>query len=487
MADYGVTTTGFELKRLEDIKASVESALVASFGEIDTAPDSVFGQLIGVFSRALAEVWEQSENVYNSRYPSSAEGAHLDEAAYFTGITRLPAAPSTAVVQLRGDDTTVIPVNTLFSQVATKEQFKVTTEATISTNTLHKTKITVTTAANSTAYTVTINGTDVTITSSGAATKPAIAAILSAAINAAELGVTSVYVATTEYITITSDLLSLTDTFTAAVGARLEFTDIWTPAAVESSNNGRISVPVGSISVIDTPVVGLDEVTNIAEGSVGAEAETDTAFRIRRRKSLGLVSAGTLDSIVARVLNDIPEVTAAFIFENTTGAYDGDRPPHSFELVVAAPDTSPVNQAIADKVWERKPAGILSFGDTSVNVTDTNGDTQVVSFTHAGTKYVHLRLTYDRTGSEQVFPLDGEALIAEELLRLGNTLTFGSDILVQKFAGAGYIVDGVADVTMEMAVTDAPGDTPTWVSTNISIATADFPSFDATRIFVQEA
>ena len=50
MADFGVTPTGVVLKRLPDIKADIEAGERSTFGEIDTDPDSVFGQYIGVFA-----------------------------------------------------------------------------------------------------------------------------------------------------------------------------------------------------------------------------------------------------------------------------------------------------------------------------------------------------------------------------------------------------------------------------------------------------
>ena len=71
---FGLTPQGFKSKRLADIKADLENQLLAEFGEINLDPQSLFGQQIGVYSKVLADLWENMEDVYFSQYPNSAEG-----------------------------------------------------------------------------------------------------------------------------------------------------------------------------------------------------------------------------------------------------------------------------------------------------------------------------------------------------------------------------------------------------------------------------
>ena len=49
MSNFGLDDDGFNRKRLEDIKNTIEQRLKDRFGEINLEPDSVFGQLVGVF------------------------------------------------------------------------------------------------------------------------------------------------------------------------------------------------------------------------------------------------------------------------------------------------------------------------------------------------------------------------------------------------------------------------------------------------------
>jgi uncharacterized phage protein gp47/JayE len=585
---FGLTDAGFILKRLEDIKLEVEEGLRDSFGDINTGSDAVFGQVIGVFSRSLAEVWEQMENVYNAMYPSSAEGTPLDNSASLVGVSRLQPSASTAVVQMKGTEATVVPVDTEFSQSVNLKVYKTAIAETITKAKVHKIVVLVDVAADQT-YTVTINGTDCNFVAVSR-TKQEIAEGLKFAINLnvnVNEDVLAEYTTGDEFLTIT--ILSITSSsfFSVLLNTNLSPDEIWTPVAVIADDLGNFPVPLGSIDTIDTPIAGLDDVTNLLDGITGRALESDAAFRIRRRVSLSVISAGTLNAIQSRLVQDLSDVTASFVFENradyfsgngiATIVYDADfvtgnsisftmnyqsissvnfvtshnntiellraaieglstvesavltdtggdnrtiqitcpafnnrlyritepesevtlgasqaimsyilsndgKPPHSFEAVVAALDTPTINQAVADKIWEIKPAGIETHGSKSVDVTDSNGDIQVIKFSHSVTKYVYVKLEYDRTDSDSEFPLDGETQILNEILRIGNTLSFGADLLIQVFEAAGYVAGGVTDVTVELAVKDDLGDPLVWQAVNIAIAVSELPAFDSTRV-----
>ena len=66
MADeYGLSAEGFKQKRLTDIIQSMNSRIADQLGvQISTEANSVFGQLIGVFSYEIADLWEQTAQVY---------------------------------------------------------------------------------------------------------------------------------------------------------------------------------------------------------------------------------------------------------------------------------------------------------------------------------------------------------------------------------------------------------------------------------------
>ena len=121
---FGLSPSGYNRKRLDDIKSELEAAYKLIFGEnIDVTPQSVFGQIIGIHSEREADLWEQSETIYNAFYPSTAQGAQLSNLVTLNGIVRQNATSSTVTITCSGTDGTVIPIGSIVSTSDTKEQF----------------------------------------------------------------------------------------------------------------------------------------------------------------------------------------------------------------------------------------------------------------------------------------------------------------------------------------------------------------------------
>jgi|GEM_PF-1425985 len=79
MADYGVTPTGFAIKRLPEIKADLEGAAKGIFGDgMIVTPQSPMGQFIGFAADLAAKGWETALDTYQSFDVDQAEGNRLD-------------------------------------------------------------------------------------------------------------------------------------------------------------------------------------------------------------------------------------------------------------------------------------------------------------------------------------------------------------------------------------------------------------------------
>ena len=146
---------------------------------------------------------------------------------------------------------------------------------------------------------------------------------------------------------------------------------------------GAVQAPAGTLTQIETPVSGWDSVTNALDAVIGNEIETDAAFRLRIQQSLQVIGAATVDAIRARLVNEVATVSDAFVFENDGDVVDGDgRPPHSFEAVVATVSPA-LDQAVIDKIWEVKAAGIQTFGNITGTAEDSKGLFHSISYSHA--------------------------------------------------------------------------------------------------------
>lgn len=123
MNNFGLTPEGLNTPRLLDIKNIIDQALIAEFGDINLDPQSVAGQIAGIFSKILADDAENIEDVYFSSYPNSATGVSLDNVVALNGLTRLQAQQTSVVAALTGLENTIIPANSLARIPDTQEVF----------------------------------------------------------------------------------------------------------------------------------------------------------------------------------------------------------------------------------------------------------------------------------------------------------------------------------------------------------------------------
>jgi len=133
MSTPGLSSSGFYRKRLNEIISDLEDALKLAFGDnIDLSAQSGFGQFVGIMSEQLADEWQSQENIYNSQYPSTAQGNQLSNVVMYNGLTRLAASYSTiATVTLTGISGTLIPAGSQASVTGTGKVFETDSAATI--------------------------------------------------------------------------------------------------------------------------------------------------------------------------------------------------------------------------------------------------------------------------------------------------------------------------------------------------------------------
>lgn len=113
---YGVTSAGFAIKTVEDIKTSLRERQAAA-PEIgpnqDFTEQSILGQLNGTIASEIAELWELGEEVYHSQDPEAASDYALTVVASLTG-TEVRAATATEVpVTLNLDAGVLVPAGSM--------------------------------------------------------------------------------------------------------------------------------------------------------------------------------------------------------------------------------------------------------------------------------------------------------------------------------------------------------------------------------------
>lgn len=178
-------------------------------------------------------------------------------------------------------------------------------------------------------------------------------------------------------------------------------------------NTGPIIALAGTLTEIDTPITGWSTVTNSADALVGTDEETDVELRARREQSVARDAQAIIDAIFAGVAN-VPGVTQTVVLENDTDVVDSNGlPPHSFQVIVVGG----VDEDIGDIIWLKKPAGILSFGSTTVQIIDSQGIPHDISFSRPTTVDIYVEVTLN-TFAE--YPANGDDLIKQAIVDYAN-------------------------------------------------------------------
>ena len=158
------------------------------------------------------------------------------------------------------------------------------------------------------------------------------------------------------------------------------------------------NLPVDSINSIKTPISGINDVTNIERGSGGRGKETD--FELRKRYEDLPLSTGSAVPAILAAITEISNVVSCVIYENDTNIESpAGLPAHSFEAVVVGG----IDAEIANVIFNKKSAGISSYGNHTEVVIDSQGQEHIIKFSRAidVLVYVIIRLTTNAAWEEE--------------------------------------------------------------------------------------
>lgn len=476
-----LTSTGLNVKRLPTILSELEASLKLELGaDVDLSSDSLFGIINSIYSVGLADQWSLAQAVYDAFNIDTAEGKQLDDLVALVGLTRLAPSPTTGLIEFTGTQGTVVPKNSAFSD-SSGNTYITPTSVTISIVDCTKATILVSNVADTTPYQLIIEGNIHNFVSGVGATTTSIVAGLVALI-----GVQSAYTASSSVdgtqLIITSN--NTLDSIAISLSTGLTSTSVVSTGNVNNTQNGVLDALANTITTINTPVLGLTSVNNPSALTVGRAEETDIELRTRQKDSVQIAGTATVPAIEAS-LKQVQGVTQAFLIENRTLVTDGDgRPAKSYESVVEGGSDT----AVASKIWETKPAGVETYGNTTQVVVDGQGNNQTVRFSRPESQYLWIKVTYNKY-DEEAFPTNGEDAIAEAIAAEGNTYELGEDVIPKRFYGAVYsAVSGIQDLVITAASSGTDPNTepsaPSFLESALSIEGAEVAKFDTSRITV---
>lgn len=429
----GLSDQGFTVKRFPELlqegrerATDLFQDLVSPGDIVDTSDSALLGRLVALKTDAEADLWEAAQQVDSAFNPNSATGISLDNLILLSGIpARFENTYSTTQVVLTGDTGTTIPSGSVISSPATNQRFDTIADTVLDLTSTSGFVVVVTSNEINTAYTITYTRNlltriiSFTPTSSGSTSE-----ILSGF----KAQIDSTY--TDLIATIEGDSLRITldDVFnpaTIVVSNNLAVNQLSKLADVQAENYGPIEQPFNTLTTIVTPRLGWTSVYNPIAAIAGRFRETDEELRLRFRNTKFERSTGTVESIYAALFS-LDNVEQVYIEENDTNITNANGVPgHSFLVLI----DGGVSAEIARAIWENRPGGILSVGNTTVTIKDKYGYDREISFSRPTPIPIFIQLSLT---TDQNFPENGQDKIREAIINYLESLTIGQDVVYSR-------------------------------------------------------
>ena len=494
MPEYGLTSSGPNIKRLDVIEDQIHEELSEKWG-VNTRknPESFLCHLIRNIADQIADLWVYGSDVYYSQYPNSAEGKNLDNAVQYGGIIREDAKKSYYRILCTGVEGATISEGTLIAS-DTIPQVELTNS--------EEAKITITNSNK--LYVVVDSGTpsyigfDVIFTDytqyfpcfrANSETDDELLDRFKSNINNAPsspftaeiIGANPATMVLTAKDSIASYNVSLSNMNATAIGSIITF---------ETVETGNIFVPEGKITKILKPVAGLESVVNVGDYIPGKEQETDTELRQSYVDKIFTRSSAMVESIRSNIIDRVQGVETCSVYENDTNVTDAfGRWPHSVEVVV---DGTFDQTELAQAIFDSKAGGISTYCDTEhggveVTLPGNYGESIVIRYQYPEKIYVWYDIKVKFTAGMNV-PTNYVELVKETLNDCMSKLKAGDDVSPQRFLQSLYdTVPGVDYFDVGMYSTTNSATTPSagqYTEKMVSVTQRQRAVTDDTRIGV---
>lgn len=473
----GLSDSGFEIKRLADLKANDDALAVQLFQDlvrpgdiVDTSASSAIGRLIGLHIPSLADLWEVAQQVYLAFDPNSATGIALDNIVAYGGLIRGEQTFSTAQALFTGDVGTLIDAGLTVRGTTTGEDFTVRASVTINATGASGVGVQATTVADSTLYTITYAGATTTntisYTSGVGATQASIQAGIKAVVDASHPTLTATITNNILYI----DRVSVFDTVNFISSANIGIIKARKVGSLTAVNAGPIEGEANTITSIQTPKTGWDAVTNPTAVVPGEDVETDEELRERFRQSKYIRATNILEALYSDLIS-LANVIEVQIYENDTDVVDSNGvPAHSFLPIILGGD--PLD--IANSIWQNKPLGIRSYGNTTQTIYDSQGFPHEIGFERPNPVDIYIRM--DLT-TDANYPQNGDDLIRSNLT--STDFGIGDDVIYSRLYTPVNSVPGHQVNSLEVSL-----DGITWNTNNIVVPFNGIANLETANILI---
>lgn len=482
MDKHGVTPNGFVRKRLDEIKNDVYGRLKEGWGyDITINPQSFLNVIVTGFSDEIAKLWEVAENTYYSMYTMSAEGANLDNAMQFGGITREKDSRTIYMLACTAPDDTVVPYGVLVKSATNPEKtFRCTNTQIIGRESFRKVIVKPYMESGIDVFYMTINRN--TYQYSLKAGDDAIAVLNALKELIDEKGI-KVQVDEKNCSLSLEDIYKQTSN-TLAISNNLLIESVTSNILFESMEYGPVIIANGLIKEMVTLDTGIKEVTNDIAPISGRFEADDIEARQTFVKRCATRSKNMIESITAEIYNSVDNVLSVAGYENDTESIDKEgRPPKSVEIIVDGGDDG----EIASVIYHKKTNGVRAYGNIHMDVADVYGNIHKIGFSRPDYLYVWLKVTITGKPGKSMAPNFAQ-LTQDSIIDDSKGLQVGDSVYLQTFLANIYgKVVSVAMVDIKAFASTSEKYIPSeseYLSDNITVNHRQKAIFDISRIEV---
>ena len=437
--------------------------------------------LVTGFSDEVAKLWETAENTYYAMYTMSAEGANLDNAMQFGGITRERDARTMYMLACTAPDDTIAEYGILVKSATNPEKmFRCTNKQVISRENFRNIVVKPYMESGSDLFYLTVNRNTYQYRRQDSDDELAVLRAMQELID--EKGI-NVQVDEENCLLRLEDINKQTSN-TLAISNNFLIESVTSNVLFESMDYGEVIVANGLIKEMVTLGTGITEVWNDIAPAPGRFEADDVEARQNFIKRCAIRSKTMLESITSEIYNTVDIVLSVAGYENDTEMTDVEgRPPKSVEIIVDGGE----NGEIASIIFKKKANGIRAYGNTVVDVADIFGNIHKIGFSRPDYLYIWMKAVITGKPGRAMAPNYAQ-LTQDSILADAADIQVGDSLYIQTFLADIYAkVVSVSMVEIKTFSTPDKSYIPAeqeYIYGNIYVTNRQKAVFDASRIEV---
>ena len=229
------------------------------------------------------------------------------------------------------------------------------------------------------------------------------------------------------------------------------------------------------VEIIDAPS-GVNSVY-YATGNVielGDDYEDDSEFRMRWISNQSLSNSATKDGMRKALEKFVENPKDLNVVQNRTNSTVNGLPPHTMQVVIYSAES---NKTIAQAIFDHLLDGVLTYGTTTVEVEDSSGTKEDISFTRATVVPIYFKVTVKIKNGYTKAQLNIPQVIVDNF-----DLLLGEKVIANNYIEYINDIDGV-DYIEDIKVSE---NGTTWVAVDV-LEYNEIASVDKNNITVVEA